>query len=321
MPPTSYLFEVSFPVTHFYYIKQNGRNESLRDDDDFFSSLPTCPELKPLKELASVEKLGYILLIDEHTEALDFFHNSLGKDWRISTARSAEVALELVAEHEPDIIIASSNVTRMEHGDLCTILKSNVNTSHIPVILITSDDDRDTVQECFSQRADYYVEKPYDLFVIKSILYNILENRQQLHDRLSKVDQVHNLKEIKQANIEQETKFLSTVKEVIRAHVDNPDFGVDELCAQMGMSRTNLYNKIKSLTKSSLSTLIRDARMQRACEMLLSDKYNITEVCDRLGFNELKYFREVFKKYYGVTPSEYIKAHSNEVEKDVDKEE
>lgn len=321
MPPTSYLFEVSFPVTHFYYIKQNGRNESLRDDDDFFSSLPTCPELMPLKELASVEKLGYILLIDEHTEALDFFHNSLGKDWRISTARSAEVALELVAEHEPDIIIASSNVTRMEHGDLCTILKSNVNTSHIPVILITSDDDRDTVQECFSQRADHYVEKPYDLFVIKSILYNILENRQQLHDRLSKVDQVHNLKEIKQANIEQETKFLSTVKEVIRAHVDNPDFGVDELCAQMGMSRTNLYNKIKSLTKSSLSTLIRDARMQRACEMLLSDKYNITEVCDRLGFNELKYFREVFKKYYGVTPSEYIKAHSNEVEKDVDKEE
>lgn len=321
MPPASYLFNVSFPVTHFYYIKQNRRNDSLCDENESFSSLPAYPELMSLKELASVEKLGYILLIDEHTEALDFFHNSLGKEWRISTARSAEVALELVVEHEPDIIIASSNAIQLEHGDLCTILKSNVNTSHIPIILITSDDDRDTVQECFSQRADHYVAKPYDLFVIKSILYNILENRQQLHDRLTKVDQVHNLKEIKQANIEQETKFLTTVKEVIRAHVDNPDFGVDELCAQMGMSRTNLYNKIKSLTNSSLSTLIRDARMQRACEMLLSDKYNITEVCDRLGFNELKYFREVFKKYYGVTPSEYIKVHSNKVEKDVDKEE
>ncbi len=320
MPPANYLFNVSFPVTHFYYIKQNRHNESLFDENDTFSSLPTCPELMSLEELASVEKLGYILLIDEHSETLDFFHNSLGKEWRISTARSAEVALELVVEHEPDIIIASSNATRLEYGDLCAILKSNVNTSHIPIILITSDDDRDSVQECFSQRADHYVAKPYDLFVIKSILYNILENRQQLHDRLSKVDQVHNLKEIKQANIEQETKFLTTVKEVIRAHVDNPEFGVDELCAQMGMSRTNLYNKIKSLTNSSLSALIRDARMQRACEMLLSDKYNITEVCDRLGFNELKYFREVFKKYYGITPSEYIKAHSDEIKGNTDKE-
>ena len=102
---------------------------------------------------------------------------------------------------------------------------------------------------------------------------------------------------------------MTEVKQVISANINNPHFNVDELCALMGMSRTNLYNKIKSLTNQPLNALIRDARMKRAGEMLLSEKYNITEVCELLGFSELKYFREVFKKIYGMTPSEYIKHH------------
>ena len=314
MPPANYLFDVSFPVKHPYYVKQEKTDDSLQGTSGILSQLPMCPELMSLDKLASVEKWGYLLLVDEHVEALDFFHNSLSAEWRISTARSAAIALELVDEHEPDVIIVSSSVSLMESGDLCTMLKSNVNTSHIPLVLIASDEDRDAIQGCFTQRADYYVTRPYDLFVVRSILYNILANRNQLQERLSKADRVHHLKDIKRANIEHEAKFLTEVKEVILAHVDDPSFGVDELCAQMGMSRTNLYNKIKGLTNLPLSTLIRDARMQRACEMLLSDSYNIAEVSDRLGFSETKYFREVFKKHYGITPSDYIKRHKGEVD-------
>ena len=86
-----------------------------------------------------------------------------------------------------------------------------------------------------------------------------------------------------------------------------PKFNVDELCSKMGMSRTNLYNKVKLLTHQSLSDIIREIRLQRAAELLLSNEYNIMEVSDMMGFSETKYFREVFKKHFGMTPSDYIK--------------
>ena len=307
--PANYLFSISFPIKDTHYIKQQPSVTSREDITSTFTPLATPPKLLGLDELGSIEKFGYILLVSENSETLEFLNNALCKEWKISTARSTAMALDLIEEHEPDIIITSSSIPKWGEYDLCTILKSNINTSHIPIILMTSDDDKETIQNSFMQRADHYVTTPYELFVIQSILNNILENRRQLHDRLSKADQIHKLKEIKQANVEQEAKFLTEVKQVITTHIDDPDFNVDELCSLMGMSRTNLYNKIKSLTNQPLSALIRDARMKRAGEMLLSDKYNITEVCDLLGFSELKYFREVFKKFYGMTPSDYIKQH------------
>ena len=94
---------------------------------------------------------------------------------------------------------------------------------------------------------------------------------------------------------------------LIKQHIDNPDFNVDDLCNIVGMSRTSLYNKMKTLTTQSPSDLIREARMTRAAEMLLANEYTIMEVSDRMGFSEPKYFREVFKKHFGMTPSEYIK--------------
>lgn len=307
--PSNYLFSISFPTKDSHFIKQAPSVSSEEYLTGSLLSLTNPPKLLKLEELVSNDKLGYILLVGENPETLEFLNNSLCKEWKISSARSIVIALELIEEHEPDIIIISSGLPKWGEFDLCSIIKSNINTSHIPIILITSDDDKETIQNSFKLRADHYVTNPHDLFVIHSILNNILENRHQLRDRLSKADQVHNLKEIKQANVEQETKFLTEVKQVISANINNPHFNVDELCALMGMSRTNLYNKIKSLTNQPLNALIRDARMKRAGEMLLSEKYNITEVCELLGFSELKYFREVFKKIYGMTPSEYIKHH------------
>lgn len=309
--PSSYLFSITFPTKDSHYIKRYVSETSDGNIMELLHTLATYPQLAEVDELTSDKKFGHILLVNENPDALKLLNNALHKEWNTSTARSTSVALGLIEEHEPDIIITSSDIPFWRGHDLCSILKSNVNTSHIPIILIASDDDRETIQRCFKQRADYYVTSPHDLFVIQSILNNILENRHQLQDRLSKADQVHNLKEIKQANVEQEAKFLTEVKNVIQDHIDDPDFNVDELCSLMGMSRTNLYNKIKALTNQPLNALIRDARMKRAGEMLTSEKYNITEVCDLLGFSELKYFREVFKKFYGMSPSEYIK-HSKE---------
>ena len=124
---------------------------------------------------------------------------------------------------------------------------------------------------------------------------------------MEQTDIEQNLKEIKEASIEQDSHFLTEIKELVRQHIDNPDFSVDDLCNLMGMSRTSLYNKMKSFTTQSPSDIIRETRMKRAAEMLLTNKYTIMEVSDLMGFSEPKYFREVFKKHFGITPSEYIK--------------
>lgn len=312
MPPSSYLFSITFPIKDSHYTKKHPSDTSEDGLTGLLHPLAAYPDLTEVREVSSGKKYGHILIVNESSDALQLLNNALRKEWDIATARTIPTALNLIEEHEPDIIITSSGIPLWGGYDLGSIVKSNVNTSHIPIILMASNDDRETIQRSFRQRADHYVTSPNDLFVIQSILDNLLENRHQLHDRLSKADQVHHLKEIKQANVEQEAKFLTEVKEIIHAHVDNPEFNVDELCSIMGMSRTNLYNKIKALTNQPLNVLIRDARMKRAGEMLVSEEHNISEVCDILGFSELKYFREVFKKFYGMSPSEYIKQNKEE---------
>lgn len=310
---SKYYFKMKFPMKYSDYRKQKvkrDKKKQLKEKSLFGDLLPRL-QLQPVNDEPSVEKKGHVLLVEENQEALVFLDRALCDEWDVCRAKSVKVALGMVREYQPDIIVTSLIVSKDTGEDLCSVLKSNMNTSHIPIVLMTSSEDEESVAEGFKVGADYYVTKPFDMFVLRSILTNIQENRRLLQERLAQVDVVHNLKEIKNVNVEQDAKFLTEMKGHIKAHIDSPDFNIDELCAMMGMSRTSLYNKVKTLTNMSPSDIIRDIRMQKACELLLSNECNIMEVSDRLGFSEPKYFREVFKKYYGMSPSEYIKKQTN----------
>ena len=307
---TKNVFTLTFPLKHRKLIKHNitdAEYEAFTSLDDLFSTIPTLILKEKCSQNNDKEKLGNILLVESNPEVRTFLTNVLTNEWDITTASNGKIALEVIKEHQPDIIISDITMAEMQCDELCSILKSNITTSHIPIVLLTPMDDKDSIIHGFKLRADHYVTKPFDLNLLRAILMNIIENRKLLQERLSQVDIVHNLKEIKNANVEQEAKFLSDVKNTIKEQINNSDFTVDTLCSLMGMSRTSLYSKVKALTNQSLSDMIRDARMQRACELLLSKKHNIMEVSDIMGFSEPKYFREVFKKYYGMSPSEYIK--------------
>lgn len=310
-PSSKYTFKVTVPLKHISYFKQKPQRSKTHKIAPTFTHTNIQSQLMPhpIKGTVSTQKKGHILLMEEDAEVLTFLDNALCDEWNISMSRSVKVALGHVHEFQPDIIIASIVSTQNIGNDFCSILKSDMNTSHIPIILMTTDDDKEHVMNGFMYRADYFITKPFDLPVLRAILTNILENRRMLQERLTQVDVVHNLKEIKNVNVEQESKFLSDVRKMIKDHIDDPNFSVDELCSLMGMSRTSLYSKIKTLTHSSPSDIVREIRMQRACDLLLSEKCNIMEVSDRMGFSEPKYFREVFKKHFGISPSEYIKKH------------
>ena len=306
--PSTYFFTVSFPIDHTKYIKHEiVQNEEERNS--IFSSVKKLPIVlgggTPKRDNTS-KKYGTILIVESNPDILSFLGNSLSENWNVETAHSQEIALSIVKEQEPDIIISGFNQSGIGKTDLCTLLKSNNETSHIPIILLTTNEDRESIINGFGMLADHYVSKPFDMQLLQAILMNIIENRRLLRRQMLQNDALYQNKD-NQKQTEKENNFLKEVKEKIKNHINDPNFNVDELCSLMGMSRTSLYNKVKVLTDQKPSDIIRDIRMHKVCEMLLSGEHSISEVSDIMGFSEPKYFREVFKKYYSMTPGEYIK--------------
>lgn len=303
--PAGYTFEASFPIEHPEYIKK-GKGKDL-NPIIFFKELWTALQLPQYHTEIHVEKQGHILLVEESDGSLAYMDSKLNEDWNISMAHNIETAVEIVNELPPDVIITSFIAPDNRGEDLCSILKSNPDTNHIPIIMLMMDDEKEELEKMFKLRADYYITNTFDMQGILNILKNIQDSQQSRKKRLEQTALEQDLQEIKNTSIKQEANFLNELKKLIKQHIDNPDFNVDDLCNFVGMSRTSLYNKMKTLTTQSPSDLIREARMTRAAEMLLANEYTIMEVSERMGFSEPKYFREVFKKHFGMTPSEYIK--------------
>lgn len=306
--PLEYSFSIEFPYrrlpTEFV------RNKGGRTSDIIpFVEWKRVPRMDYLfRQMGEgAVKSGTLLIVEDALDMNTFFNRTLGAEWDIVTIRDGQTALQMVEDKRPDVILIDSILADMQGAELCSVIKSNVSTSHIPIILLGSVGSIEEAVDGYKVKADHYLAKPVDIALLRAILNNLLDNRLLLKERMQQVDVVHNLKNIKDANMEREAQFLTKINEVIGQHVLDADFSVDVLAALMGMSRTSMYNRIKELTGQTPSDMIRDIRMRRAGEMLLSDEYNIMEVSERLGFSEPKYFREVFKKYYGVSPSEYIR--------------
>ena len=176
--------------------------------------------------------------------------------------------------------------------------------SHIPIILLTALGDEKNMLEGLKIGADTYITKPFSVGVLKATVKNILTNRALLR-------QVYNSIEDKEQNLPVnctntlDWKFIASVKECIEKNMENSDFNVDMLSSQHHMSRTSFFNKLKALTGYAPADYIRMIRLQHAVQLLKQDKNTIAEIADMVGFSDAKYFREVFKRYYNVSPSKF----------------
>ena len=197
----------------------------------------------------------------------------------------------------------------MRGDDLCQTLKNNVETSHIPIILLTALGDRESILHGLDIKADSYVVKPFDIDILKANISSILTNKEFIRRRFSKLDYhtedlPKEIQEVPGLNLDQE--FLLKATDIVKKNMGE-EFNVDDLCQEMGMSRSSLYNKVKALTGHSPSDFIRQIRMKEAALLLKSKKYTVAEVSDMLGISDPKYFTDIFKKHYGMTPSAYMK--------------
>ena len=257
-----------------------------------------------LKETKQDNPLQRILIVEDNDDLRTYLTGMLAEYYSVQSCSNGKDALVIIREFIPELVLSDIMMPEMRGDELCTIIKSDIETSHIPVILLTALSDEKNMLGGLEVGADAYITKPFSIAILKGNIKNVLTNRVLLRNTYASPD--FN-KQVIPANCANslDWKFIAAVKKYIEENVSNTDLSVDMLCRQHTMSRTGFFNKLKALTGYAPSDYIRLIRLQRAAQLLEHSEYQVTEIADMVGFSDAKYFREVFKKYYKVSPSEY----------------
>ncbi|MCR6503204.1 hybrid sensor histidine kinase/response regulator transcription factor [Bacteroides muris (ex Fokt et al. 2023)] len=271
-------------------------------------------ELSASMEISQTNNsLQRILIVEDNDDLRNYLVNMFKTGYNVQSCPNGKEALVIMREFNPAIIISDIMMPEMGGDEFCSVIKNDLEMSHIPIILLTALGDEKNMLEGLEIGADAYITKPFSVGILKATVKNILANRALLR-------QVYNSIEDKEQNLPTnctnnlDWKFIASVKECIKNNMENADFNVDMLSSLHHMSRTSFFNKLKALTGYAPADYIRMIRLQHAAQLLKQNKYTITEIADMVGFSDAKYFREVFKKYYNVSPSKFNKQQEEPVD-------
>lgn len=252
------------------------------------------------EEMAESPTRSRIFIIEDDPDMLTYMKESLENEYDVTASSDALHTLEKIRHEIPDLIITDVVMPKLRGDELCRIVKTDIATSHIPVILLSGLASREDIVAGFEAHADDYIVKPFDIIVLKARIRNIIKSRSALNQRLLSEDCEPAEEDFTN---ELDRQFMTKVKESIDSHLSDSEFSIYDLCTELGMSRTSVYNKIKSLTGQSLNEFIRIIRLNRSKELLATRRYNISEVAYMVGFSDPKYFSTCFKKQFGISPS------------------
>ena len=243
------------------------------------------------------------MLVEDNEELREYLARYLKQDYSIVESADGQAALEVVRKENPDFIISDVMMPLLSGTELCKQLKSNIESCHITLILMTSLAEREDIIKGLNAGADDYITKPCDPAVLKSKIASIINNRSLYRKKY--IDKSAFNDESLLVN-ELDKQFMEQVVEYIEEKMMNEDFSIDTLAIEMAMSRSVFFKKIKSLTGQNPQEFIRDIKMKRAATLLREHKYSIGEIAYLTGYPNAKYFSTAFKKYYGCTPSSFV---------------
>ena len=252
-----------------------------------------------------------ILVVEDNEEILQLIQNLLSIDYRVFTSLNGKEAL-VVLEHEKiDIIVSDIMMPEMDGIQLCKLLKSNIDYSHIPLIILTAKSDEKDRAIAYETGADAFISKPFNLNVLHARIKNLLKSRERIATDF-KSQLVFELKELNFTNIDEQ--FLSKAIECVNRHLDDSSFDQQQFSEEMGVSKSTLYNKLKTLTGLNTSAFITNIRMNAACQIMDQNRnIRISDLAYAVGFNDPKYFSSCFKKEFNMRPTEYIELFSNTI--------
>lgn len=252
------------------------------------------------------QHLPQILIVEDNHDLRTYLANELSESFKILEAVNGREGLEMANLHSPDLIISDIMMPEIDGFELCTKIKSTINTSHIPVVLLTAKTGIDDRITGYNTGADEYIAKPFNIEVLKSRVQNILKNKEE-YRKLFVERSFAEPKKITSNHVDEQ--FIKEAIKTVENNYHSPDFSVEKFASLMNMSRSLLHKKLVAIVGNSPIDFITSIRMKKAVSLLLNSGININEVAYKVGFNDPKYFSRCFKRQMGKTPSEFLKEH------------
>ena len=294
------------------YVEMHGGTVSVASEpgegSTFVITLPALQEAASDEDMEAPTEMvregrKHLLVVEDNADFRQYLQDELSGQYLVSVAVDGQDALDRVSTERPDIVISDVMMPRLGGIELTHRLKEDIETSHIPVILLTARSSDEIRTEGYEYGADAYLTKPFRMEMLQARIRNLLEEREKRIRSFSGTAEVSPM-HVTITTVDQ--KLMARITEKLEANLDNPEYSVEQMASDVGMHRMNLYRKIQSLYGMTPSEFIRTMRLKRAAQLLTDDpNLSVTEVADMVGFNTPKYFTKYFKELFGVLPSQY----------------
>ena len=250
-----------------------------------------------------------VMIVDDDEEIGSYISQELGCYYNITPVTSGRDALRLLLGAEPDrqfdLVVSDVMMPEMDGFTLLRMIKTNMNINHLPVVMLTSKAAVANRLEGLEKGADAFLAKPFDMDELHMVINNLISKNLRLKGKFSGTQQQKDKIEEKQIKGNDEL-LMERIMKVVNDHLDDSDFSVDALTKEVGISRAQLHRKMKDMTGLPVSEFIRNIRLEQAVRLLEEQKINVTQVAYSVGFSNLGHFSTVFRKQFGISPTEYV---------------
>ena len=255
-----------------------------------------------------VRKELNLVIVEDDDEIAEYLLSQLASEYNVQRFCNGKEALPTILQSAPDLVISDVMMPEMDGNTLCSRIKSNVNTNHVPVILLTAKNREEDKLEGLETGADAYIVKPFNMDILRRTIFNLLNTRKVMRYKFTgNESQEDKIEEVKMKSPDE--KLLERVMTVINNNISNSDLSVDMIAQEVGISRVHLHRKMKELTNQTPHDFIRNLRLKQAANLLASQHHNVTEVMYACGFSNSASFSTMFRKFYGMSPRDYMKEH------------
>ncbi|MCD8182614.1 MAG: response regulator [Bacteroides sp.] len=299
-------FIVAIPVLHDAYAETEIDDVDVPDvlEDVVGKDVDTDTDVMETSNAEVSVSKSALLLVEDNEDLLALMVKLLGHEYSVYTATNGQKALDVVQREDIDLIVSDVMMPVMDGFELCKTIKNNLDTSHIPLILLTAKKLEEDRVEAYESGADAFITKPFNLSVLHARIGNLLKARQRVMKDFKK-QLVFEAKELDYTSLDED--FLQRAIECVNRHLNDPEFDQTQLLEEMHTTKSTFFCKLKSLTGLTYSSFIRNIRMKAACRIMEEKKrVRVSELAYAVGYNDPRYFSACFKKELGMQPSEYM---------------
>ena len=309
-------FTISLPMNENAYSSEEKADKVIWKSDNLTTLRSINKGDIPIQEIDLLNKKideldpekTTILYVDDNIELLKNISHYLLETYNVIVAPNGKIGIEMANQYQPDVIISDIIMPEVDGFELCRDLKNNLNTSHIPIILLTARGDAESQFKGLEIGADYYFPKPFNINLLGLTIKNLIDSREKLR-QLFKNNTYKNPQEI--TTNTRDAEFLEKLLKYVDEHIGEPELNINYLAQTLAMSRSTFFRKIKAITGTTGKEFVDSIRLKKAAELLIHSEMNISEVAYTIGHSNPQYFSKWFKAYYKVSPSEYILNHKS----------